>query len=263
MISAARSLQYRLTEKPKLAYLRLTHEPCLQNNPLVSVIVPTHNRRELLIQRCLRSILSQTYKNLEIIIVAHGCTDGTNLAVAKLWVWDKRIKFISIPREQTYPLSVENHWKAGRVIPSNIGLANCSGEWIANLDDDDEWYPDAVERLLKFARGNNYEFVSACSVNQDGPIAPYDLDGVKVGGIGTWLYRSYLKSFRFNPNCWRKSFNSVCDTDLQDRFRKAGVRMGYLDKTVLRVLPRPGDSKVGLAAARENPSQYMDHLAFK
>lgn len=260
LISKSRSLFYGLTEPVKLRFLR---KPCLKSDPLVSVYIPTHNRKELLVSRCLKSVLNQTYKNFEVIVVAHGCTDGTNLEVARLWFRDKRIKFISIPRTETYTPSVENHWFAGRVVPSNVGLSLCKGDWIATNDDDDVWTEDHVETLLRFAQTHGYEFVSGGSENQDGSIKPYVLNGVRVGGIGTWLYRSYLKSFKFNPDCWRKEWNKVCDTDLQYRFRKAGVSMGYLEKTVTIILPRPGDNVVGLAAARANRDSYMKHLAFK
>ena len=257
-ISLARAVWYGLTEPVKLVCSRQID---LAADPLVSIYVPTHNRRELLIERCLKSILKQTHKNFEIIVVAHGCTDGTVIAV--LGLRDPRIKIFAIPREQTYPPTLENHWFAGRVAASNVGLDNCRGQWVATLDDDDEWTRDSLEVRLRFARQHEFEFVSAASENQNGKIEPYDLDGVKVGGIGTWLYRSYLKSFKFNPDCWRSKNNRVCDTDLQARFRNVGVRMGYLDKVVAKIIPRPGDTFVGLKAARENREKYMSRLAFK
>lgn len=231
--------------------------------PLVSVYIPTHNRRDLLIQRSLKSVLRQSYRHLEIIVIGHGCTDGTNLFVAREFLRDKRIRYISIPRNETYPPSVENHWCAGRVVPSNVGLKACRGDWIATNDDDDVWTDDHIESLLGLARGGDYEFVSGAHEANGKKVAPYDLDGVKVGGIQTWIYRSYLKSFKFNPDCWRKGWNKVCDVDLQDRFRRAGVRMGYLDRVVVKISPRPGDNVIGLAAARADKEKYLKHLAFK
>lgn len=259
VISTIQALRYDLIEPVKLRFLG---EPCIKADPLVSIYIPTHNRKELL-KRCLKSVLAQTYKSLEIIIVAHGCTDGTNLEVIRMWFKDKRIKFVSIPRKETYPPTLENHWFTGRVVPSNIGLEHCTGDWIATIDDDDVYLPDAIESLLRFAQSNGHEFVSGGSENQSGNIPPYVIGNTKIGGISTWLYRSYLKSFRFNPDCYRKKWNRVCDTDLQDRFFRAGVDMGYLDKTVTKILPRPGDNVVGLAAARANRDSYMKHLAFK
>ena len=257
-ICLARSAWYGVSEPVKLSLVR---EVCRQADPLVSVIVPTFNRKALLIERCLKSILAQTYKNFELIVVAHGCTDGTLIAV--LGLRDPRIRVVAIPREQTYPPTLENHWFAGRVAASNVGLAHCTGKWTATIDDDDAWTPDHIEVLLRFAQTHNYEFVSGASVRPDGAIPPYDLGGMKIGGIATWLFRSYLNSFRFNPDCWRRETDRVCDTELQARFVRAGVKIGYLDKIVTRILPRPGETSTGLKAARENKESYMSRLSFK
>lgn len=260
IISLARSIWYDLSEPVKLRFLR---GECLQTDPLVSVIIPTHNRADLLVERCLKSVLSQTYKNIEIIVIGHGCTDGTLLAVARLWLKDKRIKYFPVERKETYPPTLENHWFAGRVVPANEGYKHCSGSWTAQNDDDDEWTEDHIETLLRFAQKNDYEFVSGAHEANGISVPPYDLDGVKIGGVQTWLYRSYLNHFKWNPDCWRKDHDRVCDTDLQARFRKAGVRMGYINKIVTIIRPRPGNSTVGSAAARENEESYMRHLAFK
>src|SRR3990167_9301591 len=166
IICFARAIWYDLTEPIKLRFVR---EPCHQANPLISVVVPTFNRKTLLIERCLKSILAQTYKNFEVIVVAHGCTDGTTLAV-RTYLPDPRIKVISIPRTETYPPTLENHWFAGRVVPANVGLAHVRGEWVATLDDDEIWFPDCLETLLRFAQTHDYEFVSAGSENKKGTI---------------------------------------------------------------------------------------------
>lgn len=218
--------------------------------PLLSVYIPTHDRAVLLVERALTSVLRQTYRNIEIIVVAHGCTDPTVAWVQA--IADDRIRVLEIPRVVTYPPTAENHWYAGRVQPANAGLDACIGDWIATIDDDDAWNPDCLESLLKFAIAGDYEFVSASGRNHSGPIQPYDLDGVKVGPIQTWFYRRYLKEFKFNQDCWKNHTNKVCDTDLQQRFRDAGVRMGYLDKVFVSVFPRPGETEVGFKAAIAN-----------
>lgn len=227
---------------------------------LISVYIPTYNRVDLLINRSLPSIIAQTYTNIEIIIVAHGCTDNTVAAV--LAFNDPRIKIIELPRKQTYPPTLENHWYAGRVAAANAGLRACTGDWVATNDDDDIWAPDHLDSLLRAAEEGDFEFISAGSETPDGPIDPYEINGVRVGSLQTWLYKSYLKHFEFNPQCWRKSWNRVCDVDLQDRFINAGVRMGYLGKSLAKIMPKEGNSEIGLSGARENGEQYLDHLTF-
>lgn len=265
-ISGIRGAAYRLIEPAKLKLIRFAEEWAYEpfyapDTPLVSVYIPTHNRCELLVHRALKSVMEQTYRNLEIIVVAHGCTDNTAQRVTMLGLFDRRIRLIQIPRERLYPDTGENHWFAGRVAPANAGLEACRGSWVATTDDDDIWTRDHIHILLRFAERNNYEFVSAAHDTPEGKVKPYDVDGVRVGGLQTWLYRSYLKSFKFNQQCWRKSWNRVCDTDLQDRFRKAGVRMGYLDRVVTHIMPRPGENVIGLKAYREERTRQQ--MAFK
>lgn len=248
-ICAARSAWYSFYEPLRLRWERQQWKPKL--NPLVSVIIPTHNRCSLLLIRALRTVRAQTYTNLEIIVAAHGCTDYT---IDRITGFDARLKVIDVPRVVRYPDTPENHWYAGPVDPLNAALGACTGQWIARLDDDDYWSIDHIKRLLEFARAGEYEFVSSAHETHEGRVRPYNTEpaGVTylplIGGCQTWLYRSYLKFMRYNPDCWRKSWNRVNDTDLQDRMVRAGVRMGYLDRVTATVLPRPGETDVGLKA---------------
>ena len=84
----------------------------------------------------------------------------------------------------------------------------------------------------------------------------------RIGGTQTWLYRSYLSFFKYNINCWRKSWNRVNDTDLQDRMFYAGVRMGLCDQVVAYVLPRLGEVTVGLEAYRLTEQEKQEHFKF-
>ena len=251
-----------MIERLKLLWHRREDEAWNEGDPLVSVYIPTHNRSDLLWDRALKSVLVQTYHNLDVVVVAHGCTDHTGQQVwAHGLVDDSRLRIVEIVRTIAYPPTAENHWYAGRVEPANAGLEACRGKWIATIDDDDVWEPDHIESVLRFAQKHDLEFVSAAGDTHKGPIPPYDVHGVTVGPLQTWLYRDYLKFMRFNPNCWKKNWNKVCDTDLQDRFVRAGVRMGYLDKVNVHVRPRPGEKTVGLAAYRQNRTAIEKHYA--
>ncbi|MGI9503588.1 MAG: glycosyltransferase family 2 protein [Geminicoccaceae bacterium] len=264
-------------EPTKLIYARKAQTSSSARDPLVSVLIPTHNRVDLLLSRALPSVLSQTYSNLEIIVAAHGCTDGTAEEVNRLSVKDFdcglgkriesgspykgfpfRLQCLKILRKETYPPTAENHWLAGPVAPLNAALAVCRGDWIARIDDDDTWTPDHIEKLLRFAQDGNYEFVSSAYRTHEKVIGAED----GIGGTQTWLYRSYLKFMKYNPDCWRKDWHRVNDTDLAERFRKAGVWTGYLDEVTAEVLPRPGETTVGLKAYREDAEAKERALAF-
>ena len=77
---------------------------------------------------------------------------------------------------------------------------------------------------------------------------PITGDNPLIGGTSTWLYRSYLKFMKYNPDCWRKEWNKVNDIDLSLRLFHAGTRMGFLNEVHAYVLPRSGEDTVGLDA---------------
>jgi hypothetical protein len=125
--------------------------------PLVTVGVGTYNRRDLLVQRCLRSLLAQTYDNLEIIVVGDGCTDGTGDAVADLR--DPRIRFENLPSRGPYPDDPELRWMVAGTMPMNRALSLATGDFVTHLDDDDEHSSDRVEKLLHFMRETRADLV--------------------------------------------------------------------------------------------------------
>ncbi|MDD5597294.1 MAG: glycosyltransferase family 2 protein [Victivallaceae bacterium] len=235
-----------------------------EKTPLISVYVPTYNRADILMQRAVPSVLVQSYKNFELIIIGDCCTDKTEEYVNH--IDDPRIRFYNIPqRGYRYPPTAENHWLAGPVVAANTALGVCRGKWIARIDDDDTWTPDHLEKLLKFAQNGNYEFVSSSYIAErrgKRSIVSVKDEIPPIGGTQTWLYRSYLKFFKYNIDCWRKNWNRVNDTDLQDRMYKAKVKMGYIDEVTAYVLPRPGENTIGLDAYLENKKEKENHYKF-
>ncbi len=100
--------------------------------PLVSIIIPTYNRRALL-PHAIASVLAQTLSDIEVIIVDDGSTDGTQeLFAAK---GDPRVRYHQAPHR-------------GACAARNLGLELACGQYIAFLDSDDRWYPDklAIQR---------------------------------------------------------------------------------------------------------------------
>ncbi|RJP75611.1 MAG: glycosyltransferase family 2 protein [Desulfobacteraceae bacterium] len=98
--------------------------------PLVSVVIPTHNRSELL-KRAVQSVLSQTWQDFEIIVVSDGSIDNTQETVASFQ--DDRIRFLHHPVSK------------GASAARNTGMKAAKSQYIAFLDDDDEWTPDKLE----------------------------------------------------------------------------------------------------------------------
>ena len=101
--------------------------------PKVSVIMPTHNRAAML-RRAIDSVLSQTYGDLELIIISDGSTDTTSETVASYS--DPRIRYF------------KHDTSRGASAARNTGLRASRGDFIAFLDDDDEWTRDRLEIQL-------------------------------------------------------------------------------------------------------------------
>ena len=104
-------------------------------NPLVSIIIPTYNR-QILAERAVISVLSQTYKNIECIVVDDCSTDDTVAQLNELTLKDNRLSVISHTNNR--------HVSAAR----NTGLAAANGELIAFLDDDDAWLPNKLDKQV-------------------------------------------------------------------------------------------------------------------
>jgi len=102
-------------------------------NLFISVIVPTYNRSDL-ISETIKSILNQTYRNFELIIVDDGSTDNTEEVIRKFK--DSRIKYIKT-----------DNW-GGPARPRNIGIKKAKGEYIAFCDDDDMWDKKKLEKQI-------------------------------------------------------------------------------------------------------------------
>ncbi len=99
---------------------------------MISVIVPLYNKAPW-VERCIRSIIDQTYQNIEILIVNDGSTDDSREVVAA--IDDPRIKISDKPN-------------GGLSTARNYGIEKAKGEYIALIDADDEWEPRHLELLL-------------------------------------------------------------------------------------------------------------------
>ena len=282
-ISNYKSIYYAISEFFLLKYYRFKNEDKYKvknSNPLITVCIPTYNRGPLLIERAVKSVLCQTYTNFELMIVGDHCTDDTEILLSK--IKDHRLRFHNMPsRKRNYKTSVENHWYVGGAVPANKAMELAKGLWIARVDDDDTWTPDHLEKLIKFAEDGNYEFVSALyEEERDGistvppgqsPISEY-FTGVPdivndssplIGGVSTWFKRSYLSFMMYNPDCWRKKWNKVWDIDLVLRIYASGARIGFLNEVIAFVLPRPGETSVGLQAYKETEKEKLEQYKFE
>lgn len=112
---------------------------------LVSVIIPIYNVEDQL-DRCIASVVGQTYQNLEIILIDDGSTDCSP-EICDCWA-NKDSRIISVHQSNS-----------GVSAARNAGLKTASGEWILQVDSDDYIAPNTVEVLLRAAMKTNAEMV--------------------------------------------------------------------------------------------------------
>lgn len=109
--------------------------------PIVSVVIPTYNR-QLKLKRALDSVLDQTFKDIEVIVVDNASQDGTQALVKS--IQDPRIRYI------------KHEINKGGPAARNTGIKSAKASLIALLDDDDEWFPTKLAKQVeKFKQTSN------------------------------------------------------------------------------------------------------------
>lgn len=116
-------------------------------NPLISVIVPVYNV-EALLPRCIDSILNQTYKNLEVLLVDDGSRDASGKICDDYALRDSRLR-------------VFHKENGGQSTARNLGLDAATGEYITFVDSDDWLEADGYGPMLELALRENVKLVSA------------------------------------------------------------------------------------------------------
>ena len=118
--------------------MRIYKVPQINSSPLVSIIIPTFNRSEYL-PRAIGSVLKQTFKDFELIVVDDGSTDKTCQLLDSFS--DPRIRYESQPNR-------------GVSSARNRGIRNSNGTFLSFLDSDDEWMPSKLEKQLEALEDN-------------------------------------------------------------------------------------------------------------
>lgn len=116
-----------------------------ENQPLVSIVIPAYNVSDYL-DECLESVVSQTYANLEIVLVDDGSTDDTGV---KCDAWAKKDIRIRVLHQKNGGLSAAR----------NAGILHCNGEYLLALDSDDRIKQDLVRKCVSSLEDSSADLV--------------------------------------------------------------------------------------------------------
>ena len=122
----------------------------VQSGPLVSAVIITKKKKKL-VQGAIASVLNQTYRNIEIFVVDDASEDGTKELLEEKAAADN-FTYVYIPKSES---KGGNHAR-------NVGIRMSKGEYVAFLDDDDEWLPEKIEKQVEFLQNHPECGVVAC-----------------------------------------------------------------------------------------------------
>lgn len=200
--------------------------------PLVSVRIATYNRGRTLVERAIASVLRQTYKKFEIVVIGDYCTDETERLIQSLR--DPRIRFYNLWERTRYPENPASRWQVAGALPMNYGAQLARGEWIAPLDDDDEFSEDHLEVLLRACLKSQWEFVYGKVEMEVEPgkwylVGQYPPIHANICHLSV-LYHANLRLFELDVEAW--ILDEPGDWNLWRRMKAAGVKMGFVDQVV-------------------------------
>lgn len=211
--------------------------------PLVSVVIPTYERLQLLLERSIPSVLAQTHQNFEIVVVGDGAPPEVGEGLASLE--EPRLRYFNLSVRGPYSDVPEHAWLAVGTPPFNGAIAEARGRWLAPLDDDDTFTPDHIERLLETAREQRLELVYGL-LRCNYPDGTQDFIGEfpprteftelrSSFGLQAALLHSGLRFMQMHLT--DPLFGLANDVSLSRRMVRAGVRLGMIEEVVSDYFP--------------------------
>lgn len=189
----------------------------MSNNPLVSIVIPTYNRKKLA-ERLIRSLIKSTYKNIEIIVIDDASPDNTKEYLEKIFKSNKKIKIHK---------NKKNMFAAGS---KNEGQKRAKGIYMAFIDDDNVVDKNMIKEMVEILNNNP----------EAGEVGPINYNYNKKSSIlltrstrNMWtsktLHMRTLKEFKFK-DIWEAD-------DVPNAFM---VRKSVIDKNKIKFKPKYG-----------------------
>jgi glycosyl transferase family 2 len=208
-----------------------------EEHPLVSIVIPSHDRAELLRTRSLASALAQTYEHVEVIVVGDQSPPAVRTAVESFG--DPRVRFHPLPTPYRGGWDERSQWRIRSVMARTHGLRLARGRWLLAFDDDDEMRPNQVELLLALARERCCEVAYGVAERrwQDGSTDDVGTFPPVLGGFG-WQCAIYHAGLGFfERQLVATDFDEPADWFMCWAMLRAGVSFAMLEETVCTIYP--------------------------
>lgn len=191
-------------------------------DPLISVVLPVHNGEQYL-TNTLNSIKKQSYKNIELIVINDGSTDQSERMLLDF----------------DYPIQYYHQKNEGVAQARNKGIRESKGNFVAFIDQDDEWHPDKLQLQINELKSNPYLGFITCKQE------------IKISGNQTTVkyikreliekpHKTYVpsailvrKHILLSVNGFNPIYQLGSDTDLISKMRDRGVNEGFIDRVLL------------------------------
>lgn len=210
-----------------------------EEEPLISIPIPTYHSPDSLCDRALASVLAQSHSNWEAIVVGDHCIDDTEARVRE--IGDPRIRFHNLAVRETDPHDPWERWAVKGSVPRAVGIELAAGSWIAPLSHDDAWNRDHLTTLLATAREQRAEVV----YSQMRCVTDATPDQETGHVIGTWpprlgdfawqsaMFNGALGFLRYDRACALASEPN--DWNLARRAWEAGIRFAFVPRVTSRL----------------------------
>lgn len=222
--------------------------------PKVSVIIPTYNLAKILIERSIASVLNQTYKNLECLVIDDGSTDDTEIRVRQLMEKDHRLFYFKTNNK-------------GQSAAKNLGVEKTTGDFIAFNDHDDEYLPNYLQLAIEQFRQlpDNFSYLSSSVINRDewGRESYYlpQLEPFWKLSVGNgWIFRREV--FKESNIDTDPAVSNFEDLDLHLKLRQHGYK-GYVIDQLLRIYYvriQSSSSALSLKAYHQRQANSFNHF---
>jgi glycosyltransferase involved in cell wall biosynthesis len=221
---------------------------------LVSIVIATYNRSKLL-KECLESLLSQTYRDIELIVVDDGSTDDTQAMVSRMARKHSNIRFYPRPH-------------LGLPATRNFGLERAHGEFICFFDSDDIWPPDYIEIMVRNLQANP-DFDAAYSkikilANDETNGQFQTIDKLPSGHITADIFlrskafnlpsSTVLRKNAFNGIFWGESTGNCDDFDV---FLRISTKSKFLYVPEICMMYRKTEDSITASARRKLFTYHM------